>query len=158
MWNKQTAALFPVHYTEIYSVRVSEKNSKIDSSKNARFHCNWCFHSGLSHVLFVSYFHFLENFFFGDLDWLDSQRIYFFWHHWGKFLIIFTLFPETILVTETDKKFVVNITVSVNKTSKAKNVNRGCLWLFLPSQIFSTGKSWSNPPLKKVKSLQGWLL
>jgi len=47
--------------------------------------------------------------------------------------------------------------VSVNKTLKAKNVNRGCLWLFLPSRTFFTGKSLSNLFWKIEESTQVWL-
>ena len=145
MWNKQTAAFTSstLHWN-IFGPSLRKKTQRYILQENARFHCNWCFHSGISHVLFVSYIHLLKKKNLNDLDWLDSQRIYFFWHHWGKFWIIFLW--DNIDIGDGDwQKIVVNIIVSVNKTSKVRNVNRGCPWLFLPSQIFSTGRSWSNP-------------
>ena len=64
MWNKQTAALFPVHYTEIYSVRVSEKNSKIDSSRKCSISLQLMLSQRVISCSFRKLFSFLGEFFF----------------------------------------------------------------------------------------------
>ena len=144
MWNKQTAALFPLHYTEIYSVRVSEKNSKIHSSRKCSISLQLMLSQRDTSCSFRKLFSFLGGNFCKWFRLIGFTANLFLLASLRKVLNHFSMRQHRYRWRRLTKN-VVNIIVSVNKTSKVKNVNRGCPWLFSPSQIFSTGRSWSNP-------------